>query len=593
LRRFDKILNAFLAILFGLSFIFSFYSLYYSGKVLPRSYIASIEVSGMSRSSAIEKVQAIYKDFAENGIRLRINGKEEILDPKNIELKVPSASLIDDAWLFGRKGKWHEQLSSRILAPFSMRVIQGRIEVNEEKLKSELALVAAAYDIAKKDIRYDISGKTVRILEDTAPGKILDRKEARIIILDNIARFNLSPIDLFLKEDRPTADITFVDTAKEMAERMIAEEFTLARNDRKFKVTREQIGSWIVSEYEGNKLIPGLNRKLISEYIAGIADEVDIPSQNTAIKVEDGKVTEFVPPKSGHAILQNETIQIIESLLQAKSLGKATVREISVPVAVKKPVSEGSRTDLGIVELMGKATTPFTGSPANRIHNIKNGVKFLTGILVPPDEEFSTVGALGAIDNTAGYLPELVIKGDETIPEFGGGLCQVSTTLFRAVMNSGLPVVERRNHSYRVPYYERDGEGNLIGPGLDATIYEGWPDFKFKNDTSAHILIQGYVEGDKATFEFYGTGDGRKSFIDGPETLKETPPPDTVYIKTAELPKGEKKKIDTAHAGGTAVAIYKIEYPDGRVEEQEFKSYYRPWPEKWLVGTATTTTAFE
>jgi vancomycin resistance protein YoaR len=209
--------------------------------------------------------------------------------------------------------------------------------------------------------------------------------------------------------------------------------------------------------------------------------------------------------------------------------------------------------------------------------------------LFSPGEEFSTVGSLGTIDNSTGYLPELVIKGDETIPEFGGGLCQVSTTLFRSVMNAGLPVVERRNHSYRVPYYERDGEGNFIGPGLDATIYDPWPDFKFRNDTSSHILIQGFVEGTKVTFELYGTGDGRKSVVDGPTILEETDPPEPVYTETNELPLGERKKIDTAHPGGVAVATYTVEYSDGRVEEQEFKSYYRKWPEKWLVGTATST----
>ncbi len=543
----------------------------------------------MARSDAIEKLQAVYQNFSQNGIMLRIDGKEEIIDPKNIDLEVPSSLLVDDVWSFGRRGKWHEQLFARITAPFSMRVIQGRIGTNAEKLASEIALLASAHDISKKDMRYEIKGKEVFILLDTAYGKRLDQKKTMAIILDNLARFNFSPIVLSLEADPPIADPFFADEAREGAKKMIAEGFTLSYDDRQFKVTPMRVGSWIISEYEGNKLVPGLNRKLISEYILSIAEEIDIPAQNPGINVEEGKVVEFVPPKAGRAVLQDETIELILDSLQKRVQGKQTAKEIPLPVAVKKPVGEGLNADLGIIELIGKATTPFTGSPTNRIHNIDNGVKFLTGILVPPGEEFSAVGALGKIDNTTGYLPELVIKGDETIPEFGGGLCQVSTTLFRAVMNAGLPVIERRNHSYRVPYYEYDGDGNLIGPGLDATIYEEWPDFKFKNDTAAHILVQGHVEGDKASFELYGASDGRKSFIDGPHTLKEVPPPDPVYTETGTLAKGEKKKIDTAHPGGTAIATYKIEYPDGRIEEQEFKSYYRPWPEKWLVGTATST----
>jgi len=101
------------------------------------------------------------------------------------------------------------------------------------------------------------------------------------------------------------------------------------------------------------------------------------------------------------------------------------------------------------------------------------------------------------------------------------------------------------------------------------------------------------VDGFEATFELYGTGDGRKSFVDGPHTLTEEPPGDPIYIETEDLPKGETKKIDTAHPGGTAVATYTIEYADGTIDEQEFKSIYRKWPAKYLIGTATTTMAIE
>jgi vancomycin resistance protein YoaR len=238
----------------------------------------------------------------------------------------------------------------------------------------------------------------------------------------------------------------------------------------------------------------------------------------------------------------------------------------------------------GIQELIGRATTPFTGSPRNRVSNIKNGVRFLSGITIQPGEEFSTLGTLGTIDNTTGYLPELVIKGDRTVPEFGGGLCQVSTTLFRTALDAGLPITARRNHSFRVGYYEKDGNGNYIGPGLDATIYEPNLDLKFRNDTGNSILIVGYVQGTKVTFEMYGTQDGRTSEIDGPYTLTETSAGEPVYIDTDELPVGEVKQVEWPHPGGSAVATYTITYPDGTQESQEFKSWYRRWPAKFLVG---------
>ena len=303
--------------------------------------------------------------------------------------------------------------------------------------------------------------------------------------------------------------------------------------------------------------------------------------------MKNGKVVSFVAPKSGKRLNQEQTVRAIIAALESRRASLPTTDDTVLTLDVvteKPPVSNTSAAELGIVELIGSASTRFTGSPKNRVSNIKNGVKFLSGILIPPGTEFSTIQALGTIDNTTGYLPELVIKENRTIPEYGGGLCQVSTTLFRATMNAGLPITARRNHSYRVSYYEVDGDGNHIGPGLDATIYNPNPDFKFVNDTGAHILIQGHVEGDKITFDFYGTKDGRRSEIDGPRTLSTWGAGEPIYVETDTLPPGEKKQIEKAHAGGTAIATYRIIYADGTVKEEEYRSHYKNWPAQYLVG---------
>jgi len=291
-----------------------------------------------------------------------------------------------------------------------------------------------------------------------------------------------------------------------------------------------------------------------------------------------------VPPRSGRTVNEAKAVDNIVQELKRRRISTVHVESIELPVKITKSMGTIPDNIYGISELIGKATTPFTGSPKNRVSNIENGIKFLTGILIQPGEGFSTLDALGEVDDTTGYLPELVIKGDETIPEFGGGLCQVSTTLFRAVLNAGLPVSERQNHSYRVSYYEYNEDGNYIGPGLDATIYNPNPDLKFKNDTDSTILIYGYVEGDKATFELYGTKDGRTVEIEGPETLTVIPAGNPIYIDTNALAKGSVRKIETAHSGGSVIATYKVTYPDGTIREQEFKSWYKKWPAKYLVG---------
>lgn len=579
--------------LFVLSAVFSLYNLSYSDKILPHMFISSVDVSSITQDAAAKRLQERFDVLYNRGIVIAIENNEEIIDPTNIDLRFPSDILAQNAWSFGRDGKWHKQLWERLIAPFYPKRLPIEVEFSEEKLKSEIGILASLYDILPRDVRYDIEGLEVGILYDTKPGKYLDRAKSRDAILVHVKNLNEEIMELGLEIDMPRADPALADEAIKYAEQIIASPLALVYGGQRFTLSREKIASWVISRYDGVRLMPDFDERLVSDYVVELADKIDTTTQNSKVIEKDGRVVDFIAPRHGRTLLQDDTVGLITETLFERIRGEEITKKISLPVLVKKPESEGTASELGIRELIGKATTPFYGSPKNRVHNITNGVRFLTGVLVPPGEVFSTVGTLGQIDNTTGYLPELVIKGDETIPEFGGGLCQVSTTLFRSVLDAGLPVVARRNHSYRVPYYERDGEGNFIGPGLDATIYSPWPDFKFKNDTGNHILVQGYVDGFEATFELYGTSDGRKSSVDGPHTLTEEPPGNPIYIETDTLPEGETKKIDTAHPGGTAVATYTIEYADGTIDEQEFKSIYRKWPAKYLIGTATTTAIIE
>lgn len=574
-----------------ISGIFFFFTLVYADKALPGVRVGNVDVGGLRKEEIISKLKANYYILQERGIHIIAEEDRGIINPRNIGLEIDFEELAAGAMFVGRSGNFVDRLLALVSAPIFRTSVEPQIQIEEEKLDSEIDILANVMDRPRKDIRLNLHGGKVSLIYDTEPGKVLDKEETKKLVLSSLASFNFEDINIKLKDDLPAADSELAKFAIEEAERMMKSDLFLTYKKSRFRITKERISSWITSKYEGSRLLPGINDKIISEYIVGIAEAINAAPRSPRIIIQDGKAVDFTLPRKGITLLQNEAVASIKEALNGRAGSRdIDIQEVALKVSIEQPSSvDESARDLGIVEKIGEATTPFTGSPANRVHNIKNGIKFLTGIIISPGEEFSTVGALGEIDNTTGYLPELVIKGDDTIPEFGGGLCQVSTTLFRAVLASGLPVIERRNHSYRVPYYERDGDKNYIGPGLDATIYFPKPDFIFKNDTENSILIYGYVAGDKATFELYGTKDGRKSAIDGPYTLTTLPAPPPLYIETDTLFKGEQKKIDTAHDGGSAVANYTIEYADGAKSEQEFKSYYRPWPAKYLVGTATST----
>lgn len=226
---------------------------------------------------------------------------------------------------------------------------------------------------------------------------------------------------------------------------------------------------------------------------------------NGVLAFENGAISEVAPSQSEVTTDMDKAVEIVaQSFRNNEYFINLPVREIPAALSLAKA------KEIGVDTLIGKGESNFTGSPKNRRHNIGVGASKFNGAIIPKGEEFSFLKTLGPVDKSTGYLPELVIKVDKTIPEYGGGMCQVSTTCFRAAINAGLRVTERQNHAYPVQYYSPQG--------TDATVYIPHPDLKFVNDSPASILVQTKIVGNILTFEFFGKSDGRKVELEGPRT---------------------------------------------------------------------------
>lgn len=252
------------------------------------------------------------------------------------------------------------------------------------------------------------------------------------------------------------------------------------------------------------------NEDEIKSYLEDLARKVNREPTDAKFKVENGIVGTFEEAKYGISLKVEDGIEKIKD-----SIANET-QEVNLAFDKKgSSTNYGDINNLGISSLIGEGTSDFKGSTSNRIHNIKVATQRYDGVLIKPGEEFSFVKYLGEVDGEHGYLPELVIKKNITEPEFGGGICQVSSTAFRAAIYSGLKITARRNHAYPVSYYAPQG--------MDATVYVPNPDLKFLNNTPGYILIQTKIVGTKLTFSFYGTDDGRQTTVDGPKVIERQP----------------------------------------------------------------------
>jgi vancomycin resistance protein YoaR len=236
-------------------------------------------------------------------------------------------------------------------------------------------------------------------------------------------------------------------------------------------------------------------------------------------------------------------------------------------VSKKVPVQEEVFEKVEEQELLGRAELSFAGGTEGRGKNIELGIDRISGTVVAPNEEFSFGKALGSVSLEDGFSEERVFLNGEVIKGVGGGLCQVSTTLFQSLIRSGLPITERHNHTYTVVLYDT---------GLDATYAENGPDLKFINDTGSPITIKGKVENQKAVFEIYGKKDGRVASTTEPEIKNIVDILPTKYVFVTEREEGEPECINTPQIGYTSEVKYSIFYPDGRNHEQVFTSKYNP-----------------
>jgi vancomycin resistance protein YoaR len=326
------------------------------------------------------------------------------------------------------------------------------------------------------------------------------------------------------------------------------------------------------------------NSGVVDTTLNAIASQVDIPATDALFQFQNGRVTSFRPSATGRRLnIDEANARLTQTFSTAQRSGQERMT-ILIPIETVMPsVTTDKANTFGVKELVGSGYSQFSGSIAGRIHNVALAAARINGVLIKPGEIFSFNDTVGDISAATGYQSAYIIKEGRTVLGDGGGVCQVSTTLFRAALAAGLPIVERHAHAYRVHYYEDGG----FKPGLDATVYGPTYDLKFKNDTPVSILIQAKTDIThlSLTFDLYGTSDGRKSQITNQKLWDITPPPPDLYQDDPTLPSGTAKQVDFSAWGAKASFDYIVTSRDNTLTKTTFLSNYRPWQAVYLKGT--------
>jgi vancomycin resistance protein YoaR len=543
-------------------------------KIYPNVYVAGVYLGDKNKTEALSELNKI--NLPEK-VSLDINGKsKEILTTETVK-QINYQKTIERAYNYANTGNFALDTFTKtklVFYPINLPLV---VDFDDAKITETLLIISAAE--GNKPI--EPSAKIVNNQAIVDPGKNgieINMQKAVGDIKTGLVYNQNKSIQIELMESKEALTKTEEQAFKATAEKLIGKSIELVLDFDTVVITSSDLVSFLDPRN-------GFNKQTIKEKIAEVSRKVNRNPQDSVFIVENGNVTEFTPSKDGITVdedkltkeIENSMLQLLSNDTQSSSVEIPTVK---FPAKIKNE----DVNNLGIKTLLGKGVSHFAGSIPNRIHNVNLAQSKFKGILVPPGEVFSFNQILGDVSSYTGYKAAYVIKDGKTVLGDGGGVCQVSTTLFRAILSAGLPIVERRPHSYRVGYYEQG-----FGPGLDATVYYPTTDLKFKNDTAAYLLIQPTIDNPTytLTFEIYGTSDGRVSKVSKPVITSSIAPAADLYVDDPTIKTGVTKQIEHRAYGARVVFDYHVERGGEVLIDQKFVSNYRPWQAVYLRGAGS------
>ncbi len=568
---------------------------YFSGKIYPGISMAGISLSGLTPEQAAAQI-ATRLSFVQTGqIVLQDGGQVWPVHPVDLGVSLDPALNAQVAYAYGRTGGFFRRLGDRLYAWHSGVSVSPQVVYDERRAQELVATLASQVDLPVVEASLSVNGTQV----STVPGQVgrqVDQQGTLQALSQQVASLSDGIVPLVVLETRPA--ILDAAPAAEIARRYLSAPLTLSLPDPKagdpgpWNIAPEQLATMLAIEKVDDQGTPiyqvNLGDEALKTYLEALAGSINRQPANARFTFnDDTHQLEVLQPSA-----VGRTLDVAASMAEMKKSLAEGRHGLTLTVATTQPEVADTATgeQLGIRELITAHTTYFRGSTAERLQNVEKAAANFHGLLVPPGATFSMASAMENVSLDNGYAEAWIIYGGRTIKGVGGGVCQVSTTLFRAAFFAGFPVVQRSPHAYRVGYYEQTANGydpNLAG--LDATVFLPLVDFQFVNDTPYWLLMETYFKPNSRslTWKFYSTSDGRSVEWEtsGPTNVVEAPEP--VYEENAELAPGEIRQVDWAAEGADVTVLRTVYRAGAALFTDSFITHYLPWADVYQYGPGT------
>jgi vancomycin resistance protein YoaR len=573
-------------IVFGAFFAFNFIvDNQYKNKTEPGVSVSGVYIGEMTRDEARSKILKALEDYTQRPVHLSFQDKVWTPTLEQLGVTISLDSTLDKAFNFNRGGL-------RVLKVVSPESTNLPIEIvmDEAKLKGYLT------DISDR-IRTDAIEPTIKIDADgnlvTTEGKIgfnVDY-DATLDALKKTLGTLTSNNDNLLKVHNVDPVITQeeVESFKRGVEPYLSGPVKVSYGDKNWTFDQKTIAAQLKITVNPDKKEPKhlgytFDTSYFENYIGNLSKDINQAARDGVVGwLPNGKPGFVKPSQDGQFLSVPRTMDNLNQAFVATDPAK---RNTTLWVDVKEPALSSKHPEvLGNFDVIGEGVSLFAGSTAARATNIKVGAQHLSGAIIKPHSTFSFLDTIGQITEKEGYVTGFSIVADQTVPDVGGGICQVATTTFRAAFYAGLPIDERNPHAYRVGWYEELGEP----VGFDAAVYQPGVDLKFENNSDYYMAVTSSISDGKLYVRILGNkvpGQTVK-LIAGEVTNVKDAPPDRTEVDPSLKP-GQKVQYDSARKGLTT-SITRVILVDGKeVKRTTFPSVYQPWPNIYKVGPTPT-----
>jgi vancomycin resistance protein YoaR len=558
-----------------------FGEMWLADRILPGVRIWDVDVGGLTPEQARKRLAAGFQYPADRYPTLHDGDQAWVVSPADLGVQLDLHGTVAAAFRLGHSGDLRTRLQEQYDILRNGREVMPLFAQDNGTGAMFLSRIAQQINQPSRNASLSLNEDLEVVISPGQSGREVDEETTRRLLTERILTMEGGDVALAIRQSEPI--MTDLETPRAEVERILRGPITLTAPDREpWTVEPATLAHWLVLQPalgdDGQATLAvsldlGPAALLADEIAAQVARdprdaqfEYDVARERVVITVES-------------LVGQRLDVTATVSLIESAALGQE--RTVALPLIPILPgVASEDAPQADTFELISEGTSNFQGSSASRTNNIVVGAAQFDGLLIAPGETFSFNRHLGEVTPERGYEESIIIWGNETRADVGGGLCQVSTTAFRAAFWAGVPITERWPHLFRVSYYEPP-------KGMDATIYSPYVDLKWVNDTGEYILIRTSVETEKKTvsFRFYGRKPPRVVEMEGPREDKLVPHGPAITREDPTLPKGTRKQIEWAKDGLDVTVVRLIKENGQVVRRDEFFSRYQPWQAVFLVGT--------